>query len=143
MKKCLVVISVMCLALLAGCGKGNRTLDCSKSYTSSIDQRVVAKYVGNDVDTVDMIFTVKLSETSKKYIDTYLSTYKKTFENQYGKYNNVKVTAEKSGDSAIEVNVAFDFKAMSDSDKSAVGFKGSLDYDVNKESFEKSGYTCK
>lgn len=143
MKKCLVVISVMCLALLAGCGKGNRTLDCSKSYTSSIDQRVVAKYVGNDVDTVNMIFTVKLSSTSKKYIDTYLSTYKKTFENQYGKYDNVKVTAEKDGDSAIKVDVAFDFKAMSEADRSAVGFKGSLDYDVNKESFEKSGYTCK
>ena len=142
MKKCLVVISVMCVVLLAGCGNGVRYLRCSKDYTSSINQTVEAKFVGDSIDSLNMGFVIKLSETSKKYIDTYLSTYKKSFESQYGKYDNVTVTAKKQSDSEIKVDVDMDYKAMSESDRKAVGMSGSEDYDVNKQSLEKYGYTC-
>ena len=146
MKKCLVVISVMCLALLAGCGNDSRVLVCTKDLTSSgikMVQEAQVKFIGNKVDSMNTTITATLPDSYKSYIDTFVSQFKRQYESQYGKYDTVKVSTTKKGDSKIVVDIDFDYKAMSDADKKALNMAGSEDYDVNKETLEKSGFTCK
>lgn len=146
MKKCLVVISVMCLALLAGCGNSNRVLVCTKDLTSSgikMVQEARVNFNGEKIDTMTTTITAKLPDSYKSYVDTFVSQFKKQYENQYGKYDSVDVKTTKKSDSEIVIDIDFDYKAMSDSDKKALNMAGSEDYDVNKSTLEKSGFTCK
>ena len=75
--------------------------------------------------------------------DTIMSTMKSTYESEYGQYDGVTVSTNKTGDLTFEVVVTVDFKNISDSTKTALGMQGSESYGVNKAELENDGYTCK
>lgn len=142
MKKCLVVISVMCLALLAGCGK-DKVLSCSIEKTSlgvTVKQNVEVKFTSDKIDTITQVYNIELPEKYKSTVNTLVSTYQKQYERLYA---GSTVKAQKISDTEIKVNVDTDYKSMTDAEKKKSGFYGSEKYDVNKETLEKNGYTCK
>lgn len=145
MKKCLVVISVMCLALLAGCG-GNKVLTCTKQLSSTgvkMVQTANVKFSGNKIDSMNTTIVATLPDSYKSLIDTFVKQFKTQYEKQYGSYKAVKVKTEKVSDSDIEINIDFDYKSLTDAEKVKLNMAGSEDYDVNKKTLEKSGFTCK
>lgn len=145
MKKCLVVISVMCLALLAGCG-GNKVLTCTKQLSNTgikMVQTATVNFVGDKIDTMNTKIVATLPDSYKSLINTLVNTYKKQYEKQYGDYKAVKVNTSKLSDSEIEISIDFDYKSLTDSEKVKLNMAGSEDYDVNKNTLEKSGFTCK
>ena len=142
MKKCLVIISVMCVALLAGCG-GTKVLECSYEKTSlgiKVKQDVEVKFVSDKIEEIKQVYKIVLPDTYKSAVNSLLSTYKKQYENLY---KGSTVTTEKVSDTEIRVNVNTDYKSMTESEKKSSGFYGSEKYDVNRESLESKGYTCK
>lgn len=146
MKKYLVIISVICLALVAGCGNSNKVLTCSKDLTSSgvqMVQTATINFVGDKIDTMNTKIIATLPDSYKSLIDTFVTQFKTQYEKQYGSYDSVKVNTSKISDSEIEVNIDIDYKNMSDSDKTKLNMAGSEDYDVNKKTLENSGFTCK
>lgn len=145
MKKCLVVISVMCLALLAGCG-GNKVLTCTKQLSSTgvkMVQTATVNFTGNKIDTMNTTIVATLPDSYKSLINTFVTQFEKQYEKQYGDYKAVKVKTSKISDSEIEINIDFDYKALTDAEKKKLNMAGSEDYDVNKNTLEKSGFTCK
>ncbi len=145
MKKCLVVISVMCLALLAGCG-GNKVLTCTKQLSSTgvkMVQTANVNFTGNKIDTMNTKIVATLPDSYKSLINTFVTQFEKQYEKQYGDYKAVKVKTSKVSDSEIEINIDFDYKALTDAEKVKLNMAGSEDYDVNKKTLEKSGFTCK
>ena len=78
MKKCLVVISVMCLALLAGCG-GNKVLTCTKQLSSTgvkMVQTANVKFSGNKIDSMNTTIVATLPDSYKSLIDTFVKQFK-------------------------------------------------------------------
>lgn len=141
MKKCLVIISVMCLALLAGCG-GSKVLTCKISKTAgsiSISQVATVKFESDKVDTMTQKITITLPESYKSLINTLVKTYQNQYEKQFA---GSKVNAEKTSDTEITVTIDTDYKNMSDADKKSSGFYGAEDYDTNRKQLENAGYTC-
>ncbi len=142
MKKCLVVVSVMCLALLAGCGK-NKVLVCSTEKTSlgvTVKQDVEVSFVSNKIEKIAQVYNIKVSDTYKSAMSRLISTYQTQYEKLYVG-STVKV--KQVGDTEIKVTVDTDYMSMTDAEKKKSGFYGSEDYDVNKSTLEKKGYTCK
>ena len=145
MKKCLVIISVICLVLVAGCGNSARVLKCSKTLSSTgvkMVQTATVNFVGDRIDTMNTKIIATLPDSYKSLINTFVTQFEKQYEKQYGDYKAVKVNTEKVSDSEIEVNIDIDYKNMTDSEKSKLNMAGSEDYDVNKQTLEKSGFTC-
>ena len=141
MKKCLVVISIMCLALLAGCG-GSKVLTCKISKTSmgiNIAQVATVKFNSDKIDSMSQTITIKLPDSYKSLINTFVSTYQKQYEKQF---TGSKVNAKKVGDAEIEVTIDSDYKNMSEADKKSSGMSGAEDYETNRKQLEKAGYTC-
>ena len=146
MKKCLLVISVMCVALLAGCGKSNRVLTCTKQLSSTgvkMVQTATVNFIGDKIDTMNTTILATLPDSYKSLINTFVTQFEKQYEKQYGDYKAVKVKTTKLNDSEIEINIDFDYKSLTDSEKTKLNMAGSEDYDVNKKTLEKSGFTCK
>lgn len=144
MKKCLVVISVMCLALLAGCG-GNKVLTCTKQLSSTgvkMVQTATVNFTGNKIDTMNTKIVATLPDSYKSLINTFVTQFEKQYEKQYGDYKAVKVKTSKVSDSEIEINIDFDYKALTDTEKKKLNMAGSEDYDVNKNTLEKAGFKC-
>ncbi len=141
MKKCLVVISVMCLALLAGCG-GSKVLTCKISKTQmgiKISQVATVKFDGDKVDTMSQKINIVLPDTYKSLINTFVSTYQKQYEKQF---DGSSVKASKVGDSEVEVSIDTNFKKLTDAQKKSSGMTGAEDYETNRKQLEKAGYTC-
>ena len=150
MKKLLFsLILVICLIAMTGCGKSNATLSCTKDFSSSMtagismvqDSKIVFK--NNKIDTMDMIMKFEIPNTLSSQFDTLMSTMKSTYDNQYGKYDGITVTSNKTSDSTFEVVISIDYKNISDATKVAISAVGSESYSVNRSQLEKQGYTCK
>ena len=142
------IVVTLCAILLVGCG-GEKTLNCSKDFSSSMSygmkmvQDSEITFKNDKIQTLTMIMKFEVPESYASQIDTLLSTMKSTYESNYGKYNGVTVNTEKTSDTTFNVTISMDYKNMSDSDKSALGATGSESYSANKKSLEGQGYTCK
>ncbi len=149
MKKILgSIVVTICAILVVGCGS-EKTLTCSKDFSSSMPsgvkmtQEAETKFKGNKIDTLTMVMKFELSESYASNMDTLVNTMKTTYENQYGKYDGVEVKAEKVSDLTFNVVITMDYKNISDSDKKSLNLSGSESYSVNKKDLENQGYTCK
>ena len=145
MKKVLLVVMVMGLVLFTGC-IGEQTLTCTKDISSSgitMIQTVNVKFVNNKVDTMNTTVAVTLPDSYKSYIDTFVSRFNSQYKSQYGSYEHVKLNTVKKSDNQIDVNIDFDYKNMTDSEKKGLDLVGSERYSNNKKTLEKQGFTCK
>lgn len=140
---------VVCAVALAGCGSSDKTLSCSKDFSSSMPSGISMvqdskiEFKNNKIETMDMIMKFEVSSTYASQFDTLMSTMKSTYDNQYGKYDGITVTSNKTSDSTFEVVISIDYKKISDTTKTAIGAVGSESYSVNKKQLEGQGYTCK
>ena len=135
--------------LLAGCGNSEKSLSCSKDFSSSMPSGITMiqdskiEFKNNKIESMDMIMKFEISSTYKSQFDSLMETMKSTYEKQYGSHEGITVTTNKTGDSTFEVVISIDYKNISSSTKSAIGAVGSESYSVNKKQLEGQGYTCK
>lgn len=146
MKKKYLLLVVIALLLVTGCGK-DKKLSCSKNLnTSGLDvvQQVDINFNGSSsIKNMKMSFLVKLPDEYKPYINSYYSQFKNEYEKLYGKYENVKVVSEKKSDTEITVDINFDYKNMTKKEKKTLGFSnGSEKYSINKSTLERQGFYC-
>lgn len=140
---------VVCAIALTGCGSSNKSLSCSKDFSSSMPSGITMiqdskiEFKNDKVETMDMIMKFELSSTYASQLDTLMSTYKSVYDKQYGKYDGIKVSSNKTSDSSFEIVISIDYKNISDTTKTAIGAVGSESYSVNKKQLEGQGYSCK
>lgn len=143
------IILFMCIIVLTGCGSSNKSLSCSKDFSSSMPSGISMiqdseiEFKNNKVDSMKMIMKFEVSSTYASQFDTLMNTMKSTYENQYGKYSGINVTTNKTSDSTFEIVISFDYKSLDDTTKTAIGAVGSESYSVNKKQLESQGYSCK
>lgn len=149
MKKILgSIVVTVCTLLVVGCGS-EKTLNCSKDFSSSMPsgvkmtQDAEIDFKSNKIDELTMVMKFELSESYASNMDTLVNTMKTTYEKQYGKYDGVTVNTEKTSDLTFNVIITMDYKNMSDSDKKSLNISGSESYSTNKKDLENQGYTCK
>lgn len=152
MKKILwSLIFVVGVVILTGCGVSEKTLNCSIDGSKMISlpsgvgliQDTEVKFKNNKIETIEMIFKVNIDSSLSSSASTMYTSLKSTYENMYGKYDGVTVTANKESDLKFNIVVSIDFKNISDSTKSALNMSGSESYRVNRKQLENMGYTCK
>lgn len=146
MKKSVFLSLGICLLLLTGCMNKTKTLTCSKNLSDSsikMDQKIDIKFVNDKVEDMSTTITVNLPDSYKSYIDTFKENLEKEYKSKYGKYKSIKLETNVKGDSQIDVNMYFDYKNMSSSDKKELNLSGSEKYSVNKKTLEDQGFTCK
>ncbi len=145
MKKSLfLVVSVVMIGLLTGCGK-EKVLECDLKETQNgmqMSQNLKATFKGNEVKDITMKMDVVLEEKYKSYSDMFVSS----IDSQFTKYKNKKgltYKTEKSDDGVV-VNIYADLDKMSKEDKEELDLVDTTgSYDKTKEELEKEGYTCK
>lgn len=144
MKK--ILISLVAVVILTGCGasKEEQVLTCTMSTTQSgmtMNQKVEADFVGNEVVDMSMDIDVELDE----FMAPYIETMKETLASQFKNYsdNGAKLEIDAEG-SKIEIDIDFDLKNMTLEQKKNLDM---IDVYGTKEAtqkaFEKMGYTCK
>lgn len=145
----LVALVTVCTVFASGCGS-EKKLNCSKDFSSTmpsgvkLNQETEIIFKGKKIDQLDMSMQFEIPESYKNNMDTFVNTMKTTYENQYGKYEAVKVEIEEVSDLKFNVNIKMDYDALNDSEKKALGASnGSESYSANKKSLEDAGYTCK
>lgn len=146
MKKGIFLSLVLVLLLTTGCMKKTQSLSCTKNLSNStikMDQKIDIKFVNDKVEDMSTTITVNLPDSYKSYIDTFKSNLEKEYKNKYGKYKSIKLDTKVKSDSQIDVNMYFDYKNMSSSDKKELNLSGSEKYSVNKKTLEDQGFTCK
>ena len=152
MKKILwSLVFVFGAIILTGCGSSEKTLNCSIDGSKMISlpsgvglvQDTEVKFKNNKIETIEMIFKVNIDSSLSSSASTMYTSLKSTYENMYGKYDGVTVTANKESDLKFNIVVSIDFKNISDSTKSALNMSGSESYSVNRKQLEDMGYTCK
>ena len=144
MKKSLfLVVSVVMIGLLTGCGK-EKVLECDLKETQNgmqMSQNLKATFKGNEVKDITMKMDVVLEEKYKSYSDMFVSS----IDSQFTKYKNKKgltYKTEKSDDGVV-VNIYADLDKMSKEDKEELDLVDTTgSYDKTKEELEKEGYTC-
>ena len=150
MKKLLCgVAAIVCAFAITGCGNSNKTLSCTKDFSSSMPigitmvQNSDITFENNKIDTMNMIMSFEVSDTYASNFNTIVDAMKSTYEDQYGKYEGVTVKTNQTSDSTFETVISIDYKNTSNSTRAALGMEGSEDYKVNKTQLEEQGYTCK
>lgn len=152
MKKIYSLLAVILCSILltTGCGAGStKELHCTKDYSSTIGsnitmiQAVDATFKSDKVQDLKISLDFELPESLASSAETYLNSIKTQYEKTYAKYDGVEVTLDKTSDLKFSIIISMDYKNISDSDKTAMGFSGSETYAANKKSFENEGYTCK
>ena len=146
MKK-FIYILVICIFFITGCGK-EKKLACTKDITPagtniSMIQTAGITFSNNKIKEIGTSILVTLSGDDKASMDEYIDLFKDSYSKQYSGNNHVKVDVSKKSDSEILIDIAFDYKSMTEEEKKNSGFYGSEDYDVNKTQLEQSGYSCK
>ncbi len=127
-----------------------KNLTCSKDFSDqmtngvSLEQEMYMEFndEGSRVTSIIMSMNFELPENLASASSTFINTMKTTYDQQYGKYEGVKVELKTESDTEFSIIISLDFTVMSDADKKALGFAGSEDYTVNRTSFINSGYTC-
>ena len=125
-----------------------KILECNKDFSSQMssgihmEQDVYLEFVDNKIEIFDLKMSFELPSSYRSNAETFLNTMKKTYDDQYGIYDGVKVTLNRESDLEFDIIIAMDFKKISASDKISLGMSGSEDYSVNRSSFIREGYTC-
>lgn len=139
MKKGLLLAGLAVSAMLfTGCGGEGKTLNCTMSEsaggattTSTMDIKFNGK--GNKIDTATMNITIDYDES----YESYASVFKQTLETQKTNLEkvgyDVKIT---SGDHSVTLIAEGTGETLDESE--SVG-----SYEITKQSFVNSGYTCK
>ena len=155
MKKFFVLLICVTLLFLTGCElknpfaakeKEERTLTCTKEMSASgipMSQIATIKFIDNKIDNLSTTILVKLPDAYKSQIDTFYNALEEQYDKAYKIKDHIKITTTKTSDSEIKVDIFFDYKNMTDEEKKQSEFEGSEDYDINKSTLEKDGYTCK
>ncbi len=145
-RRVLLVVMILTILLMTGCGDKKRTLTCEKSLSEStvkMKQKVDIEFIGDKVNTMSTTIYVTLPESYKSYFNTFKESIEKEYNDKYGKYKGVKLKTVKKSDTELDVIVDFDYKNISSTDKKALNMSGSEKYSDNKKSFEDQGFTCK
>lgn len=124
-----------------------KKLNCSTTINSEngikLSQTNDITFSNNTVKSLIMYMDVELPSNYASAANTYFSTLKNQYQSQYGKYNGVTVTATQLSTLKSRFTISIDFSKLSSTDKAAIGFVGSEDYNVNKAAFERQGYVCR
>lgn len=146
MKKSLgLLLAVVMIGVSVGCGSKEKVLNCSKTEEESgisMDQKINAKFSGNNVKEVAVTVDAKLSDEYKSYKSIFMSSLESSFED----YKDLKGVSIKTSDKDDTITVTLKAN-LSKMDKDA---KEKLDivdtkasYEESKKDLEKDGYTCK
>lgn len=153
MKKKVIILSIMSIFLLSGCGnKEELVTKCSSTqnnlqanYTLKSEYTIYSqKGIVNKVESIETVNST--SEAILDYFESYLtSTYEKT-NNTYGGYTN-KIVKNEDG---IVSTTTIDYKAMNidkyvednSAMKNYVNSKNELTLDGLKAAYQALGATC-
>lgn len=141
MKKLSILLCLVSIMVLTGCGSKNDEVVCTMKEEQSgitLDQEIKIKFKSNKVDTAEFVMNAKFDEEYKSYASYFVSTLESQFESYedtYGITVNVKETSD---------GAKIDFKM----DKSTYEkMYGTADAAESKDDvisdLEKQGYTCK
>lgn len=139
----LVFASICMVCLLTGCGGKEKKLECSYTVDEegiSVKQVFTLNFNKKDqYSSGSLKQDSVLSEDMLKVYD--LNTYKTAFETNTVKkqFKDVKYELTDNGKDTVSLNVNISQKDM----ESITGYKNLTGSESAKETFEKSGYTCK
>lgn len=143
-KRILLGALVVSCILLSGCGTKN--LSCSKTEKEdgfSAEEKIEAKFVGNEVTNVSLNMTMTLDNEYKDNKDLFISMLESKFTN-YKNKDGLKFEISSKSDTEIDLVLDADLKKMSEDDKKELDLidtKGN--YDATKKEFIEQGFTCK
>lgn len=142
MKKILMfLVAVVAMFCLTGCG--TETLKCTMSQSQtgmSMDQKVDATFVNNEVTKMNMKIDVTLEESYAKHADL----IKNTLEDQYKIFSDNGGKVNISGEGNI-INIGIDLDVKNMTDKQLKNLNMGDIYGTKSataKELEKQGYTC-
>lgn len=146
MKKNFVVLLVLSVILLSGCGVKKETLTCTSvdetiTETKSTNE-VKVDFEGKEIVKLAMNIDVEVSEQYKDYVNV----FKEKMEEQFASFEDqTGMTVDVSEkDNKVLVRLNADYKNMDSKTKKELGIvnEGANLEDV-KKSLEDEGFTCK
>lgn len=143
MKKLVMSLAVVVMMfVLTGCGTEKLTCtQTSKETGMTMDQKIDATFVNNEVTDLNIKLDVKLDDSYASYIDTMKDMLEKEYKTYSDNGGKVDVTTE---DKIIHINILMDAKKMTDKQKKALDMTDV--YGTKKataKELEKQGFTCK
>lgn len=146
MKKNFVVLLVLSVILLSGCGVKKETLTCTSvdetvAETKSTNE-IKVDFEGKEIVKLAMNIDVEVSEQYKDYVNV----FKEKMEEQFASFEDqTGMTVDVSEkDNKVLVRLNADYKNMDSKTKKELGIvnEGANLEDV-KKSLEDEGFTCK
>ena len=146
MKKNFVVLLVLSVILLSGCGVKKETLTCTSVDETITETKptneVKVDFEGKDIVKLAMNIDVEVSEQYKDYVNV----FKEKMEEQFASFEDqTGMTVDVSEkDNKVLVRLNADYKNMDSKTKKELGIvnEGANLEDV-KKSLEDEGFTCK
>lgn len=145
--KRIVVLAVLSLVMITGCGK-EKTMTCTRTLNQdsiSFDLKYEVEYKGNDV------IKIKTTEKVKSSDKNVLEIYKETVEKTYSPYKDLEhynYNVEISGDTLTSTTdldytkIDLDKMIEIDSANSAIIKDGKINVDDIKGTYESLGLIC-
>lgn len=128
-----VILPIVAVLVLSGCGNENKTLTCTMdTQMSGMETKATVDIKFNDdkIDTMKVTMDMDLPEEYKDQKQTLIDTFEKSG-------SGMKAEETEKG---IRITADQDSKYVADT----FGIKGKeADYDEVKEAFESQNYTCK
>ena len=145
MKKIIVIISLVCMFFITGCGKID--LSCTKINNSNenlkSEQNISVNFKDKKVSSIDVKEEVTLSDNYAKYADM----LEKNLKTQYGSFKEKEQGIEiktTNKDKKITLTVKADITKMSNESKTKFKVVGTAQTkDEVKKELESQGYACK
>ena len=143
MKGRYLVLAALFIVVLTGCDK-KKTLTCTKSENTTgmtLTTTNITEFINDKISLIKMDVDVKLESNYVKYKDT----IKKSLENQYSTYKNVKgITyhADVKNDT-LTFSLVVDNKSISKNVREKLSISDKDNYEKSKKDMESDGYTCK
>ena len=140
-KMLMALVAVLMLLALTGCGTQTLTCTMSQSQTGmSMDQKVDATFVNNEVTEMNMKIDVTLDDQYASYADT----MKSTLEEEYKVFSDNGGKVNVSGEGNI-INIAIDLDVKNMTNEQLENLNMGDIYGTKSataKELEEQGYTC-
>ena len=134
-KVLLIIVAVLSITLIAGCGS-KKTLHCSSEQNTNgvvTSSTIDVTFNGNTAEKIDVAISITVPDSFVSYLDT----FKSTLETQREKLESTGYTVNiETNGNVVSLKASGTDKTLSDEEKTG-------NYEATKKSYESQGLTCK